>query len=191
MTTPQASTPLPDAAPASRDGVDLLDACHRQTLLTLGKLAALITRIDRHGTDAEAQALAAEIVDFFSTTARQHHEDEERHVFPRMLESPDPEIVQAVQRLQQDHGWLQEDWRELGPQIDALAGGQSWVDLDILREGVDIFLALSHEHMALEESLIYPALKAQLVTRERRDMGREMVARRRSGLRASRQSPRR
>lgn len=189
MTTP---SPRTDSTPpvAPRDGVDLLDACHRETLATLHKLAALIRRIDEHGTDPEAQALAAEIVVFFSTTARQHHEDEERHVFPRMLQSPDPEIVQAIQRLQQDHGWLQEDWRELGPQIDALAGGQSWVDLDILREGVDIFLALSHEHMELEESLIYPALRAQLLTRDRREMGREMVARRRASHKAAPRSTR-
>ena len=40
-----------------------------------------------------------------------------------------------------------------------MAGGQGWVDLDILREGVEIFVALSQEHMALEESLIYPEAK--------------------------------
>ncbi len=178
--SPSVAVAIPQPAPAHRDGVDLLDACHRQTRMTLGTLAALISRIDRLGVDAQARALAAEVVEFFGTTGRLHHEDEERHVFPRLLASPDAELVQAVQRLQQDHGWIEEDWRELGPQIDALAGGQSWVDLDVLREGVEIFIALSQEHMALEESLIYPALKAQLAAQDRRAMGREMVARRRA-----------
>jgi hemerythrin-like domain-containing protein len=162
------------------DGFDALDVCHRQTLLTLGKLAALVTRLRRHGCDATARALASEIVTHFSTTARQHHEDEERHVFPRLLASDDPDIVQAVQRLQQDHGWLEEDWRELSAQLDAVASGQTWFDLDALQEAATVFIALSHEHIALEESCIYPQARARLRHAERREMGREMAARRRA-----------
>lgn len=124
--------------------------------------------------------MAAEIVHFFSTTARQHHEDEERHVFPKLMASGDPEIVLAVLRLQQDHGWLQEDWMELSPQLDAVAAGQSWHDLDALREGVEVFIALSHDHIALEESCIYPQARARLRASERREMEREMAARRRA-----------
>jgi iron-sulfur cluster repair protein YtfE (RIC family) len=137
--------------PAPDDGFDVLDACHRQTLFTLGKLAALISRLKGHGPDAEGRAMASEIVRFFSTTARQHHEDEERHVFPTLMAGGDPDVVQAVQRLQQDHRWLHEDWMELSPLLDAVATGQSWYDLDALREGAEVFTALSHDHVALEE----------------------------------------
>ena len=69
------------SATATLDGLDLLDACHRQTLFTLGKLAALVTRLQQLGTDEEARAMAAEIIHHFTGTARHHHEDEERHVF--------------------------------------------------------------------------------------------------------------
>ena len=169
----------PDPA-APGDGFDVLDVCHRQTIFTLGKLAALVSALQCRGPDPEARALAAEIVDFFSTTAHDHHEDEERHVFPRLLAGGKPEHVQAVQRLQQDHGWLEEDWRELSPHLDAVAAGQSWYDLDLLREGVDVFIALSHEHIALEESLIYPEARKQSHVSGRVEMGREMSARRRA-----------
>jgi len=162
------------------DGFDALDVCHRQTLLTLGKLAALITRLRRDGCDATARALAAEIVTHFSTTARQHHEDEERYVFPRLLASDDPDLVQAVQRLQQDHGWLEQDWRELAPRLEAVTSGQTWFDLDALQEAATVFIALSHDHIALEESCIYPQARAGLRDAERREMGREMAARRRN-----------
>src|SRR6185436_11849935 len=83
------------------DGFDVLDVHHRQTLFTLGKLAALVARLTRREADAEARAMAREIVEFFSTTAHPHHEDEERHVFPSLLASGDPQLVQAVLRLQQ------------------------------------------------------------------------------------------
>ncbi len=168
---------LPDATP---DGFEILDVCHRQTLFSLGKMAALMTRLSLHGPDDESRRIAREIVGFFSTTARQHHEDEERHVFPKLATSPDPEVVQAVQRLQQDHGWLEEDWRQLAPQLDAVAAGQSWVDLDLLRDGAEVFIALMHDHMTLEESMIYPRARGRADAGERRAMGREMAARRRA-----------
>ena len=171
----------PAGAPVSLDGFEVLDACHRQTLVTLDLLAALVTRLASGGPDAQARAMAAEIVRFFSITAREHHEDEERHVFPMLVTRGDPDIVQAVLRLQQDHDWLEEDWMELSPHVDAVACGQSWYDLDVLREGVEIFTALSHDHMALEESCIYPQARARLHAGERREMGREMAARRRTG----------
>jgi len=64
----------------ARDGFDVLDACHRQTIFALGKLSALIARLTERGPDDEARALAGEVVQHFSTTTRQHHEDEERHL---------------------------------------------------------------------------------------------------------------
>lgn len=93
--------------------------------------------------------------------------------------------MQAVLRLSQDHNWLEEDWMEISPQIDSVACGLSWHDLDTLREGVDVFAALSRDHIALEESLIYPHARARLDAVERREMGREM-ARRRRALRGAR-----
>jgi hemerythrin-like domain-containing protein len=164
----------------TRDGFEVLDACHRQMLGVLDTLSALVKHLDEHGDDEQARAMAAEVVKFFSTTARQHHEDEERHIFPKVvLSSPDPELVQTVLRLQQDHRWLEEDWMELSAHLQALAAGQSWWDLALLREGVEIFVALSHDHMALEESCIYPEARARMQTTERGEMGREMAARRR------------
>lgn len=181
--TPMTSThasPNPKDAGVNVDGFDVLDACHRQTLQTLDKLTELVTRLTQGGADVQARTLAAEIVHFFSTTARQHHEDEERHVFPKLAVSDDPQIVHAVLRLSQDHNWLEEDWMEISPHIDSVACGLSWHDLDTLREGVEVFAALSRDHIALEESLIYPQARARLDAGERREMGREMAKRRRA-----------
>lgn len=178
--TSHPASPDPSSESTSVDGFDVLDACHRQTLHTLEKLTDLVARLTTGGADDQARAMAGEIVHFFSTTARQHHEDEERHVLPKLATSDDPQIVQAVLRLSQDHNWLEEDWMEISPQVDAVACGLNWYDLDTLREGVEVFAALSRDHIALEESLIYPQARARLGTGERREMGREMAARRRA-----------
>lgn len=173
-------SPPSRATPESvrQDGFEVLDSCHRQTLVMLDKLANLVASLDNGPPDPEARAIAGEVVKFFSTTARQHHEDEERHVFPQLQDSADPEIVQAVLRLQQDHLWMDIDWRELGPVLAAIAGDQGGYDLAALREGVEIFTVLSNEHIALEESCVYPQARMRMPSPERQQMGREMAKRR-------------
>jgi hemerythrin-like domain-containing protein len=162
------------------DGFEVLDECHRQTLRALDTLGELVVRLQAQGMDETTQGMAAEVVRHFSITARQHHEDEERHVFPRVLAGGDAQVEQMVRRLQQDHCWLEEDWMELSAHLEALAAGHTWWDLGFLREGAEIFAALLHDHITLEESVIYPEARARLQSAERREMGREMAARRRA-----------
>lgn len=139
-----------------------LDRCHQQVMQTLDLLAALLDRLGTVGVDAESRAMAAAVVRFFDRTARQHHADEERWVFPGLLASGDTTLVQHVRRLQQDHGWLEEDWLTLQPPLSAIAEGYSWYDLDMLRQALPTFVDLYVEHIRLEESLIYPAARERL-----------------------------
>jgi hemerythrin-like domain-containing protein len=164
----------------TRDGFEILDQCHRDTLVALETMGQLVALLEAEGDSDRVREMAGDVVKFFSTTARQHHEDEERHVFPKALVGSDGEIVQAVLRLQQDHNWLEEDWMELSPHLRALAAGHSLWDLAFLREATEVFTALSHDHMALEESCVYPQARARLKAGERHEMGREMAARRRA-----------
>ena len=71
-------------------------------------------------------------------------------------------VVRQVLRLQQDHGWLEEDWLALEPQLEAVAGGYSWYEPELLAECVAVFSALYREHIALEESMVYPAARRQI-----------------------------
>ena len=150
--------PIRPAAPVLPT-FDALDRTHAQVLQVLTQFDRLLQHLDDNGADAVAQASAKEIHAFFAGGARQHHVDEEQFVFPSLLASGDAELVQHIQRLQQDHGWLEEDWLELAPQIEAIAQGYAWYDLATLRSALPIFTALYHEHIALEESLIYPEAK--------------------------------
>lgn len=177
MTAMRASIPSSPAA-AWPDGFEVLDECHVATLAVLADLEALVGRLADGPPDAAMRVSAAAIVAFFAITARQHHEDEERHVLPKMATSDDPEIVQTALRLQQDHDWLEEDWMALSPHLDAIACGQSWYDVDLLREGAQVFIELSRDHIALEEACIYPEARARLGERERAAMDREMAMRR-------------
>jgi hemerythrin-like domain-containing protein len=133
-----------------------LDETHRQMLVVLGDLARLIDHLENDGVDVVARESARTICRFFNEHARQHHADEESLIFPDLLRKGDAELVQHVQRLQQDHGWLEEDWIELSPQLQAVSEGYSWYNLEELRSGVAVFTALYTDHIALEESMVYP-----------------------------------
>jgi hemerythrin-like domain-containing protein len=147
------------AAVAPLPPFEALDRTHHQMLETLTQIDALIAHVAANGPDSVAQASAGAIHAFFAENARQHHADEERYVFPGLLAGTDLELVQHVRRLQQDHGWLEEDWLEIAPQIEAMARGYSWYDLDMLTHALPVFRQLYEDHIALEESLVYPAAK--------------------------------
>lgn len=146
---------------------ETLDQTHRQMLQTLDELWQLLESLEAQGVDDRARTLARAICRFFDDTARAHHQAEEQLVFPSLLASGDAELVQHVQRLQQDHGWLEEDWRELSPQLQAVAEGQSWYDPDVLRSAIPIFTELYREHIALEEMIVYPASRARQLAAQR------------------------
>ena len=176
------SSPPVGATPSagSPGAFEVLDACHRQMVDMLARLSALVDGLDQGAPDREARRTAEEIIQFFSHTARHHHEDEERHVFPQLQDSTDPEVVQAVLRLKQDHHWMDVDWKELSPAIAAVADNRGGYDLEALREGVEIFTELSRDHIALEESYIYPQARSRVGSAELQKMGLEMAERRRA-----------
>ncbi len=153
--------PLPSNRPA-RAAVpplqifEMLDATHREVMQTLQRLQQWVEQLDAQGIDPSTRATAEEICRFFDGSARSHHAAEEQHVFPSLLASQDAALVQHVLRLQQDHGWIEEDWLELRPQLRAVVEGISGYDPDFLRAAVPVFTELYREHIALEESVVYP-----------------------------------
>lgn len=177
-----ATAPSPTTAPRRGRPIepfDVLDASHQQVVEALQQMSRLVDHLEDKGVDGKAQEIARAIFQFFMTTARDHHLDEEKHVFPAMLNSGDEQLIQHTLRLQQDHGWIEEDWLELAPQFEAIAAGYSWYNLDQLRLSIPVFTALYQDHMALEESLIYPEAKTRIAAWDLHGMGREMSERRR------------
>lgn len=139
-----------------------LDDHHRHVRDHLDRLAALASRVQSEDLGPDIRAEACAIEAFFSGSMRRHHRLEEAFVFPPLLASADAELVTIVQTLQQDHGWIEEDWIELGPQLRAIAEGNHWVEPADFMHGAEVFLELCYGHTALEETLIYPRSRARL-----------------------------
>lgn len=173
------ASPVPDK-PKPAGGFEALDACHQRVLAQVAELKALVSAIEGGDITPAMRASAAAIAQFLGGDARRHHEDEERHIFPPLLASGDAELVQNVLRLRQDHGWLEQDWLELAPHVQALATGYGTCDVDELREGTAILADLYREHIELEESIVYPAARARIGPAGQDEMTREMIRRRRA-----------
>lgn len=148
----RARTPVPA-------GFQALDLAHHAALEMLAHFDALVRRLADKGLDDEARHQAAEVLSYFDGPGRDHHAQEERLVFPALLASGDAALVQHVHRLAQDHGWIEEDWRELAPQVQAIASGYDWYDLAMLQAALPVFSELCSEHIALEECVVYPAAR--------------------------------
>lgn len=144
---------------AVAEGFEVLDQTHREIMSRIDDFARLLDHVDEHGPDEKAREIATDLMAYFSGHAKEHHAHEETIVFPPLLAGPDAELAGHVRRLQQDHGWLEEDWLELAPQLEAISRGYNWYDLDMLRQALPVFSDLYRDHIALEESLVYPAAK--------------------------------
>ena len=137
-----------------------LDAYHAQVHGHLDRLAVLATRVENGQLDAETSAEACAVEAFFSGSMRDHHRVEESGVFPVLLASDDVELVNVVRTLQQDHGWMEQNWIELAPQLRAIAQGNGWIDPAEFMHGAEVFLELSYGHAALEEAVVTPRAHA-------------------------------
>jgi len=167
MSTSSQASHLPRPSFAARAGQAklpefvVMDHAHLAALGMLEAFQRLVQRLESEGLDDPARQSAREILAFFNGPGRTHHADEETHVFPGLLASSDAGLVADVKRLQQDHGWLEEDWDELRPHILAVAEGYNGYDLPLLSAALPIFQALYMEHIHLEESRVYPAARRQ------------------------------
>lgn len=144
------------------DRFKALDSCHQLMHQQLAELADLLERLDTDSDSPHCRQKAKTIEAFFSEVARPHHAEEEKMVFPDLLLSSNAELVQAVQTLQQDHHWIEQNWLELAPMLSAIAQGEDWVDMAELKHNAEVFVSLCHDHIMLEESLVYPEAKAHL-----------------------------
>ena len=167
----------PPAAAGFDDPASLLHACHERVQERCRLLQRLLQHVAAQGADTQAQEAAANILRYFDLAAPHHHEDEERHVFPRLLASNDPELVQCVRTLQQQHHEMAANWQQLRPLLLAVQQGQA-PDLTAHTALIDRFVALYETHIALEEGLAFPAGFAGMPSEQRTQMGEEMASRR-------------
>lgn len=160
---------------------EMLEACHDRVRRSLALLGRLIAHIDAHDHDEQSRGAARDVLRYFDLAAPHHHDDEERHVFPRLLAAGDAALAADVARLRADHERMGALWRELRPTLQrwAEAAGPGAVDA-AARVAAQAFRAAYDGHIELEEARVFPAARAGCGSAELAAMGEEMAARRRA-----------
>lgn len=157
---------------------EMLQACHERVQRTLALLHKLVDYLHDHACDDSARQAARDVLRYFDMAAPLHHEDEELHVFPLLLQRGDAPVVAQVQQLQRDHTAMEQHWQDARLPLLALADGAVDVFTADDEAALARFAAGYAGHIRCEEEVVYPAASALLDAAALQRMGREMRQRR-------------
>lgn len=178
MTASNALPGFGDAAVGFDTPFEMLSACHERVLRSLALLGRLQDYLRGHPCDDSARQAARDVLRYFDIAAPLHHEDEELHVFPPLLERGSAAAVAAVRRLQQDHEAMSANWRAARALLLALAEGAQEAFGAQDEAVLERFASVYAEHIRIEEEEVYPAARALLAPGVVQAMGTEMRRRR-------------
>ncbi|QDL55861.1 hemerythrin domain-containing protein [Rhodoferax aquaticus] len=171
---------------------DMLSACHERVERSLALLERLMVHVARMGADASARQAALDVMRYFDLAAPLHHQDEELHVFPRLLAGPDVALQQLAHRLIAEHRSMELAWQEARASLVALveetSGGEQAIGppqrpvwpTDAQLAQLRAFAQLYRRHLSDEDRLVYPVALSHLDPSSLQHMGEEMEARRRA-----------
>lgn len=173
-TSPIALHPAPSAG--FDEPFEMLAECHGRVERMLVLLGRLQAHLLAHGADEQAARAARDVMRYFDEAAPRHHEDEERHVFPRLAAAGHAALVE---RLLAQHAEMALAWARSRAPLEAVAKGR-W-DEDLARTAPEAwadFSRLYRRHVREEDDQAYPQASALMGSADRRLMGEEMAARR-------------
>jgi hemerythrin-like domain-containing protein len=169
------------SAPAAGfdDPMAMLEACHERVRRSLDRLGRIAGRAAQGQVDAAVREAARDVLRYFDVAAPQHHEDEERHVFPLVLAAcGDAALQDVVHTLERQHLELRASWAALRGPLEALAGGRDEAFDAPARDVAAQFIALYERHAAVEETAVFPFAAVRLAADDLARIGAEMANRR-------------
>jgi pyridoxamine 5'-phosphate oxidase len=154
-------------------------ACHERVHRMCSLLCRLREHIETSGADEAAGVSAQSILRYFDEAAPRHHEDEECDLFARLSALPGRQdgdtVARAIAQLQAEHAALEQRWHEIRPQLQAVVRGEA---PRLSAQDVQAFDLAYRQHIALEETVLLPAMQSGFDERVWPEIGRAMAARR-------------
>ena len=145
--------------------LEMLAACHLRVQDQCSTLLRLVTHIAAHGPDRPAQEAATAVMRYFDTSARHHHDDEERDLFPALIESMAGSVAVGKSTTS----------RILRALLSQVAAGQA---VPLKQADVSSFTQLYERHIAREETELLPMARRLLSDAELDRVGLAMRMRR-------------
>jgi hemerythrin-like domain-containing protein len=162
--------------------LEMLAACHgriERQCATLRRLVAHLARQPGTLPDMEARSAAGALLRYFDTAAVHHHQDEERDLFPALLEAMAGSDAVCIRdlaaRLSAEHRALEGAWGRLRPALEAVAAGdRATVDA----RAAEAFAQLYEAHLAVEDAELLPMATRLLDEAQLDEIGQAMRRRR-------------
>ena len=166
---------LGESAPGFDRPLDVLEACHGRIARQCDTLDKLLDHLPRHGADAQARQAARAVLAYFDTAAPNHHDDEERNLFPLLEAAGAAGACDLVETLTLEHDELALLWRRLRIELARIeAGKDNVLDANLTRR----FVAFNRAHLEFENTHVLPLARRLLGAAELERLGRAMAARR-------------
>lgn len=165
--------------PGFDEPIEMLHACHDRIEHQCATLERLVPHLKVHGCDEAAREAAKAVLRYFTLAGPNHHADEERDLFPRLLAAATGEHAQRaallVASMVADHREMERLWAELEPVLATLARGA--IDrLDAVLVGA--FCTIYRNHIAIEETDVIALAEHLLTPSALAEVGRAMSIRR-------------
>lgn len=139
-------------ASISMDSLALQDVTHQLVQHFIAELQDMLDDLGAGTLSPQQSNVLDKIVVFFDQEMKDHHREEEGHVFPLLLSQGNPALSEKVRVLQADHDELRIGWRKLKSCIQQ-AQTASPVDAQALHTSFDQYSTCFARHLALEESI--------------------------------------
>lgn len=168
-------------APSTSDAVELLLQCHWR-IRHFTSLAGRVARASAAPASEIAEA-ARQLERYFASALPLHVADEEQSIEPRLL-GFDPQLDHALQRMAAEHLEAEEALAELTAVCRRLfeTEGRDGALQRRLKPSADRLEELFTRHLAAEEAVIFPALRARLSPAALEIVVAEMRSRRQNSL---------
>lgn len=109
--------------------LEMLAACHGRVERQCATLRRLADHLPMHGADAQAREAATAVMRYFDTAAVHHHDDEERDLFPALLEAMAGSdavcLRELTEALRDDHRRLADLWQAVRRGLAGVAAGDA------------------------------------------------------------------
>ena len=166
-------SPTPEI-PDFDDPLGVLQACHERMLAHCNTLRKLVDHVASNGVDGEARQAISKVMQYFNTSAAQHHQDEEEDLFP-LLNRQSLKLADIIFRLNREHEELSQLWAVL--QAD-LKKPSTLADSADFAANVDRFCTLYREHIDYENKELLGMARHIISSKQLKDIGDAMAKRR-------------
>ena len=159
--------------------IEILTACHERVINHCEILERLSNHLKKIGVDDQAILASKNLLRYFEVAAKNHHEDEEKNLFPMLLDSMAGSdavcITGIINTLKDEHLLLEKIWRKLNAPLKLISSG---IHAQIDESQIKLLTEIYKKHINLEENELFPMAKRLLNEEQLKHMSDDMTQRR-------------